>query len=171
MDSWNGVASPCRPLGHNRADRVVDEQALEWIQCPVVPHLREIINVVMTIRPLTMACPSLTKSRGISWKSSSVQGILSSGQRRYWYPPPWLYLMPQATLGVDPTVQLATSSAKLGGNTLEPRSPISKVLPSRETVAKTESPPTGVCLYLPPACPHGSTTGAEPGALQGLSGE
>ena len=36
-------------------------------------------------------------------------------------------------------------------------------------MANTESPPTGVCLYFPPACPQGSTTGADPGALQGLS--
>ena len=36
-------------------------------------------------------------------------------------------------------------------------------------MAKTESPPTGVSLYFPPACPHGSTTGADPGALHGLS--
>ena len=37
-------------------------------------------------------------------------------------------------------------------------------------MANTESPPTGVCLYLPPAWPQGSTTGAEPGARHGLSG-
>ena len=36
------------------------------------------------------------------------------------------------------------------------------------TVPKRLAPPTGVILYLPPAWPHGSTTGALPGARQGL---
>ena len=40
--------------------------------------------------------------------------------------------------------------------------------PETLTVTKTESPPTGVCLYFPPACPHGSITGADPGARHGL---
>merc|ERR1712093_221408 len=43
------------------------------------------------------------------------------------------------------------------GSTLLPRSPILYVLsPGTDTVWKTESPPTGVCRYLPPAWPHGS---------------
>ena len=64
--------------------------------------------------------------------------------------------MPQATRGVVPIFHVVTASG-CSGSTLLPRSPILYVLsPGTDTVWKTESPPTGVCRYLPPAWPHGS---------------
>lgn len=70
----------------------------------------------------------------------------------------WLYRMPHATLGVVPTFHVVVSSGALSGSTFEPRSPIWYVVPFAVTVTNVESPPIGVCLYLPPACPQGSTT-------------
>ena len=116
-----------------------------------------------------MAWELLTKSSGIFWNSSSEHGILSRGQSLYWYPPPWLYRMPQATRGVDPISQTVTFSSGVGGSTADPRSPIPYFFMPTVTSAKTESPPIGVWRYLPPAWPHGSTTGAVPGARQGLN--
>jgi hypothetical protein len=68
--------------------------------------------------------------------------------------------MPHATRGVEPIFQVVTSSGALAGRIFEPRSPMAYVVPFAVTVWNTESPPTGVCLYLPPACPQGSTTAA-----------
>ena len=64
--------------------------------------------------------------------------------------------MPQATRGVVPIFHVVTASG-CSGSTLLPRSPILYVLsPGTDTVLKVESPPIGVCRYLPPAWPHGS---------------
>mmetsp|Transcript_25234 Transcript_25234/g.85086 ORF Transcript_25234/g.85086 Transcript_25234/m.85086 type:complete len:272 (-) Transcript_25234:164-979(-) len=109
-----------------------------------------------------MACAPLTKSSGVRWKHSSVSAA-SAGQRRYWYPPPWLNRIPHATAASEPADQRG-SGPRVGGSTTEPRSPILEKLVAKKTL----SPPIGVCSYLPPACPHGSTTGAVPGARHGL---
>jgi hypothetical protein len=69
-----------------------------------------------------------------------------------------LYRIPHATWTLEPATQKTELS--VGGSIFEPISPIFAMLVS----VKSESPPTGVSLYLPPAWPHASTTGALPGA-------
>ena len=74
----------------------------------------------------------------------------------------WLKRMPHATCTSEPATHCG--SGPLVGGSHEPISPILEKFVAK----KTESPPMGVCENLPPAWPHGSTTGAAPGALHGL---
>ena len=32
----------------------------------------------------------LVNASGVAWKQASVSGLVLSGHKRYWYPPPWL---------------------------------------------------------------------------------
>mmetsp|Transcript_23827 Transcript_23827/g.62394 ORF Transcript_23827/g.62394 Transcript_23827/m.62394 type:complete len:240 (+) Transcript_23827:926-1645(+) len=57
---------------------------------------------------------------GVAWKHASVSAD-SSGQSRYWYPPPWLALSDQMASTSVPRRQ--TTPVGEYGSTLEPRSP------------------------------------------------
>ena len=72
--------------------------------------------------------------------------------------------MPPLVSSVEPAVQLVVSSTEFWDSTIVPRPPISKIILLKVTVAETESPPIGVCLYFAPAWLQGPTTRTDPKA-------
>ena len=83
-----------------------------------------------------------------------------NGQSLYWYPPPWLARRLHIVSTVEPAFQTAPDGI-LGS--LDPRSP------SFAKLVFVNSPWPPVVCGPPLARPHGSYTGAAPGARHGLN--
>ena len=58
----------------------------------------------------------LVNASGVAWKQASVSGLVLSGHKRYWYPPPWLAVSWNRTRASLPLVHTCAARGRDGSS-------------------------------------------------------